>query len=504
MTNGRLLVRKTVVQIQAEFEFGELRRSLSASNLVSLGVGAIIGAGIFVLTGQAAAEFAGPAVLLSFVVAGLACAFAGLCYAELASTMPVSGSAYTYAYATLGEVFAWTMGWLLLLEYGVAASTVAVGWSGYVVSFLKGFGVIVPPALCHSALAFVDGHLELLPQIDLVASLGVLLITVLLVLGVRESASVNNLIVAIKVTVLLAFIAVGIGYIDSANWHPFIPDNQGGFKYGWPGVLRAASIIFFAYVGFEAVSTAAGEAHNPHRDVPIGILGSLVICTVLYMAVAAVLTGVAPYTMLGVPDPIAVAVDRMGLPWFSFVIKVGAITGLTSVMLVLTYAQTRVFYQMARDGLLPHLFAHVHDRFRTPARGTILLGAVIAVGASVLPLRVLGDLVSLGTALAFAIVCVSVIYLRRHNPDLPRPFRVPAYPLVPILGIVLCVGFMMGPILLDMVSKAIGVDLLGSMMGAPGEVAHDPVALGILVVYAIVGALIYVLYGYRHSNAAVS
>jgi APA family basic amino acid/polyamine antiporter len=369
---------------------------------------------------------------------------------------------------------------------------------------LKGFGVIVPPALCHSALAFVDGHLEFLPQIDLVASLGVVLITVLLVLGVRESASVNNLIVAIKVTVLLAFIAVGIGYIDSANWHPFIPDNQGGFKYGWPGVLRAASIIFFAYVGFEAVSTAAGEAHNPHRDVPIGILGSLVICTVLYMAVAAVLTGVAPYTMLGVPDPIAVAVDRMGLPWFSFVIKVGAITGLTSVMLVLTYAQTRVFYQMARDGLLPHLFAHVHDRFRTPARGTILLGAVIAVGASVLPLRVLGDLVSLGTALAFAIVCVSVIYLRRHNPDLPRPFRVPAYPLVPILGIVLCVGFMMGPILLDMVSKAIGVDLLGSMMGAPGEVAHDPVALGILVVYAIVGALIYVLYGYRHSNAAVS
>ena len=504
MTNGRLLVRKTVVQIQAEFEFGELRRSLSASNLVSLGVGAIIGAGIFVLTGQAAAEFAGPAVLLSFVVAGLACAFAGLCYAELASTMPVSGSAYTYAYATLGEVFAWTMGWLLLLEYGVAASTVAVGWSGYVVSFLKGFGVIVPPALCHSALAFVDGHLEFLPQIDLVASLGVVLITVLLVLGVRESASVNNLIVAIKVTVLLAFIAVGIGYIDSANWHPFIPDNQGGFKYGWPGVLRAASIIFFAYVGFEAVSTAAGEAHNPHRDVPIGILGSLVICTVLYMAVAAVLTGVAPYTMLGVPDPIAVAVDRMGLPWFSFVIKVGAITGLTSVMLVLTYAQTRVFYQMARDGLLPHLFAHVHDRFRTPARGTILLGAVIAVGASVLPLRVLGDLVSLGTALAFAIVCVSVIYLRRHNPDLARPFRVPAYPLVPILGIVLCVGFMMGPILLDMVSKAIGVDLLGSMMGAPGEVAHDPVALGILVVYAIVGALIYVLYGYRHSNAAVS
>ena len=502
MANGRLLVRKTIVQIQAEFEHGELKRTLGASNLVSLGVGAIIGAGIFVLTGQAAAEFAGPAVILSFVVSGAACVFAALCYAELASTMPVSGSAYTYAYATLGEAFAWTMGWLLLLEYGVAASTVAVGWSGYVVSFLKGFGIAVPPNLCHSALGFVDGQLTLLPQIDLVAACGVLLITGLLAIGVRESASVNNLIVAIKVTVLLLFIAVGIGYIDSANWHPFIPDNEGGFKYGWPGVLRAASIIFFAYVGFEAVSTAAGEAHNPHRDVPIGVLGSLVICTVLYMAVAAVLTGVAPYSMLGVPDPIAVAVDRMGLKWFAFVIKVGAITGLTSVMLVLTYAQTRVFYQMARDGLLPRVFAHVHDRFRTPARGTVLLGGVIAIAASVLPLRVLGDLVSLGTALAFAIVCVSVIYLRRHNPDLHRPFQVPWYPVVPILGIVLCVGFMMGPILLDMVSKAIGVDLLGGMMGAPGKVARDPVAFGILVVYAILGFFIYVFYGYRHSHAA--
>jgi APA family basic amino acid/polyamine antiporter len=438
--------------------------------------------------------------MLSFILAGAACAFAGLCYAELASTMPVSGSAYTYAYATLGEVYAWTMGWLLLLEYGVAASTVAVGWSGYVTSFLRDFGVVVPAALSHSTLAFVDGELTVLPQVDLVASAGVLLITVLLVLGVRESANVNNLIVLVKVSVLLAFIGVGIVYIDPANWSPFVPDNEGGFHYGWQGVVRAASIIFFAYVGFEAVSTAAGEAHNPHRDVPIGILGSLLICTVIYMAVAAVLTGVAPYATLGVPDPIAVAVDRMGLPWFSFIIKVGAITGLTSVMLVLTYAQTRVFYQMARDGLLPDVFAHVHDRFRTPARGTILLGGVIAIGAAVLPLRVLGDLVSLGTALAFAIVCVSVIYLRRHNPELVRPFRVPLYPYVPILGVLFCAIFMMGPILLDMVSKAIGVDLLGQLVGSPGEVGRDPVALSILCVYVVFGALIYVGYGYRHSH----
>jgi APA family basic amino acid/polyamine antiporter len=497
---GRLAAKKTIGQIRADFENGELRRSLTAGNLVSLGVGAIIGAGIFVLTGQAAAEFAGPAVILSFVVAGLACAFAGLCYAELASTMPVSGSAYTYAYASLGEVAAWTMGWLLLLEYGVAASTVAVGWSGYVTSWLRDFGVVVPAQLSGSTLGFVDGHLTLLPQVDVVAAAGVLLITALLALGVRESANVNNLIVVVKVTVLLAFVAVGVVYIDPANWRPFLPENTGGFHYGWQGVLRAASIIFFAYVGFEAVSTAAGEAHNPHRDVPIGILGSLFVCTLLYMVVAAVLTGVAPYTLLGVPDPIAVAVDRMGLPWFSFVIKVGAITGLTSVMLVLVYAQTRVFYQMARDGLLPSVFAHVHARFKTPARGTLLLGAIIAVGAAVLPLRVLGDLVSLGTALAFAIVCVSVIYLRRHNPELDRPFRVPLYPWVPILGIVFCVVFMMGPILLDMVSKAIGVDFLGALVGAPGDVGRDPVALSLLVTYIVLGALIYIGYGYRHSH----
>ncbi|MBU6373055.1 MAG: amino acid permease [Alphaproteobacteria bacterium] len=498
MANGQLFAKKSVAQIQAEFNKGELKRTLGPLNLVSLGVGAIIGAGIFVMTGQAAADFAGPAVMLSFIVAGFACAFAGLCYAELASTMPVSGSAYSYSYVTLGEVFAWSMGWLLLLEYGVAASTVAVGWSGYVVSFLKDFGILVPQTMAQSTVQLVDGKLEVLPQINLIASLGILIVTGLLVVGVSESAQVNNIIVLIKVAVLLAFIAIGFTYVNPANWQPFIPENTGGFHYGWEGVLRAASIIFFAYVGFEAVSTAAGEARNPQKDIPVGILGSLFICTIIYMAVAAVMTGVVPYKQLGVPDPIAVAVDAMGLPWFSFLVKIGAITGLSSVMLVLCYAQTRVFYQMSKDGLLPQVFSRVHPQFRTPASGTVVLGVVIAIAASILPLRVLGDLVSLGTALAFTIVCVSVMYLRAHNPDLARPFRAPFG--APTLGVIFCVLFMMGPILLDIVSKAIGYDVLGGMMGSPGEVDRDPVALGILVGYIILGVLIYAFYGYKNSK----
>jgi APA family basic amino acid/polyamine antiporter len=498
MANGQLFAKKSVAQIQAEFNKGELKRTLGPLNLISLGVGAIIGAGIFVMTGQAAADFAGPAVMLSFIVAGFACAFAGLCYAELASTMPVSGSAYSYSYVTLGEVFAWAMGWLLLLEYGVAASTVAVGWSGYVVSFLKDFGILIQQTMAQSTVQLVDGKLEVLPQINLIASLGILIVTGLLVVGVSESAQVNNIIVLVKVAVLLAFIAIGFTYVNPANWQPFVPENTGGFHYGWEGVLRAASIIFFAYVGFEAVSTAAGEARNPQKDIPVGILGSLFICTIIYMAVSAVLTGVVPYKQLGVPDPIAVAVDAMGLPWFSFLVKIGAITGLSSVMLVLCYAQTRVFYQMSKDGLLPQVFSRVHAQFRTPASGTVVLGVVIAVAASILPLRVLGDLVSLGTALAFTIVCISVMYLRAHNPDLARPFRAPFG--APTLGVIFCVLFMMGPILLDIVSKAIGYDVLGGMMGSPGEVDRDPVALGILVGYILLGVLIYAFYGYRNSK----
>jgi APA family basic amino acid/polyamine antiporter len=514
MADGRLTAKKSVQQVQQELGSGELRRTLGSLNLVSLGVGAIIGAGIFVLTGNAAANFAGPAVMLSFVIAGLACLFAGLCYAELASTIPVSGSAYSYAYVTLGEVFAWVMGWLLLLEYGVAASTVAAGWTGYVLELLKDFGISVPAAMSTSTLQLVDGVLQVSPSINLIGAIGILAVTGLLVLGVRESANVNNIIVVIKLTVLLAFIAIGFFYVNPANWTPFIPENEGGFTYGIPGVIRAASIIFFAYVGFEAVSTAAGEARNPQKDLPVGILGSLIVCTIIYMLVAAVMTGVVPFKELAGGAPIATAINRMDpqwavtawplaesgqINWLAFFIKLGAFTGLSSVMLVLIYAQTRVFYQMAKDGLLPSVFSRINDKFKTPASGTLVLGLIIATAAAVLPLNVLGDLVSLGTALAFAIVCISVIYLRSNHPELQRPFKV-VYPIVPILGILFCIVLMMGPILLDILSKAFDYDILGAWVGKPGEVDRDPAALWILASYFVLGALLYVFYGYRNSK----
>ncbi|MBA3811126.1 MAG: amino acid permease [Caulobacteraceae bacterium] len=488
---NRFFIKKSVDQIQREAASNHLKRSLGAVNLVFLGVGCIIGAGIYVMTGAAAAHFAGPAVMLSFVIAGLVCVFAGLCYAELASTMPVAGSAYTYSYTTLGEVFAWVMGWLLVLEYGVAAATVAAGWSGNVVSFLGNFGILIPPEFTTSfvqavpsttgTLAFTAGH-----GFNLIAAFGILAVTSLLVLGVSESASVNNVIVLIKVGVLVLFVGFGFSYINMANWHPFIPKNEGGFTYGIPGIFRAASVIFFAYVGFEAVSTAAGEAKNPQKDMPIGILGSLVICTVLYMLVAAVLTGVVPFRQLGVPAPIALAVDRIGIPWFSILIKIGAIAGLTSVMLILTYGQSRVFYAMARDGLLPQVFATLHRRLRTPWIGTIILGCLIAVAASLLPIEILGDLVSLGTACAFAIVCVSVLWLRRTRPDLVRPFRAPGGWVTPVLGIIGSM-VMATPLIADLIMKA----------------GHgDPIPAVILISYIAVGAVIYLAYGLSHSRLA--
>ncbi|MBM3513882.1 MAG: amino acid permease, partial [Alphaproteobacteria bacterium] len=459
---GRLIIRKSIDQIIGEAETQSLKRTLGPLNLVFLGIGCIIGAGIYVMTGNAAANFAGPGVMLSFVIAGIACVFAGLCYAELASTMPVAGSAYTYSYATMGEVFAWIMGWLLVLEYGVAAATVAVGWSGYVLSFLRDFGIEVPSSLAASMIqstADESGKLafRFTSDFNLVGAIGILMVTGLLVIGVSESASVNNVIVVIKVVVLLAFIAMGIAYVDPANWTPLIPENEGGYKYGMDGVFRAASVIFFAYVGFEAVSTAAGEAKNPQKDMPVGILGSLLVCTAIYMAVAAVLTGIVPYRELGGPEPIAVAVDRMGIGWFSFMIKVGAVAGLSSVMLILTYGQTRVFYAMARDGLLPRAFTTVHPKYRTPWKGTILLGGMIAIAASMLPITILGDLVSLGTAVAFAIVCISVMWLRRSRPDLPRPFKVPGGDVIPVLGVIAC-GVLVEPLISDIYTKAVTGD----------------------------------------------
>lgn len=442
-----LLAKKSIGMVQQEGASGELKRSLSAWNLVSLGIGCIIGAGIFVMTGQVAAQYAGPAVIISFIIAGLACAFAALCYAELASVLPVSGSAYTYAYTTLGEIFAWIMGWLLLLEYGVAASTVAVGWSGYLVSFLKDFGVMIPPEWANPygmAITLADGATAT-GLFNAPAFLSLMGLSCLLVLGVKESATVNNITVVIKLCVIVLFIAVGVFYVQSEHWHPFIPENTGvDGEYGWSGILRAAGVISFAYVGFEAVSTAAQEARNPQKDIPIGILGSLAICTVLYMLVALVLTGIVPFKTLNVPDPIALAVDAIGMPWLAFLIKIGAIVGLFSVMLVLLYGQTRIFYSMSRDGLLPHFFSKVHSRFQTPHINTLIVGLITGIVAGCTPISDLGDLVSLGTLFAFAIICFSVIYLRYTQPELERPFHTPFFPLVPVLGILSCGWLMWG------------------------------------------------------------
>jgi APA family basic amino acid/polyamine antiporter len=489
---------------------------LGPINLVSLGVGCIIGAGIFVLTGDVASHHAGPAILLSFVIAGFVCALAGLCYAELSSTMPVSGSAYTYAYGTMGEVFAWIMGWLLVLEYGVAASEVAVGWSGYVVSLLKDFGINLPnisvagvlqpqwatPLITAQANAAGLTSFQLSGTVNLIAAIGIALVGCLLVIGVSESAKVNNVIVVIKVTVLLAFICIGLPYIQPANWHPFLPKNTGEIgAFGVTGILQGSAIIFFAYVGFEAVSTAAAEAKNPRKDVPIGILGSLFICTAIYMLVAAVLTGIVPFRELGVPDPIAIAVDRMHPTWaqfpasfvpgghlnmFSLAIKIGAVTGLSSVMLVLYYGQTRIFYSMARDGLLPQVFSVIHPKFKTPWIGTIALGGLIAVSAAFLPIDLLNQLVSLGTALAFSIVCLSVISLRKTHPDLPRAFRVPGGVPTAVVGIVVCLAMAFFN-LLPMAAKAVHGDFL---------------PLGILGGYGLVGVAVYLLYGMGHSKLA--
>ena len=514
---NRLFLKKSVAQIQKEAAKSELKRSLGPINLMSLGIGAIIGAGIFVLTGQVASANAGPAIMLSFVVAGIACALAGLCYAELASTMPVSGSAYTYAYGTLGEVFAWIMGWLLVLEYGVAASTVAVGWSGYVVSILSDFGISqqIFPTIHYAGGEGPQWATPLVQLVqeagatsfpatgtfNLVAAIGIAAVCGLLVLGVSESANINNAIVVIKIVVLLTFIAVGITYVNPANWTPFIPENQGPGQFGVEGIFRGAAIIFFAYVGFEAVSTAAAEAKNPSKDVPIGILGALFVCTLIYMAVAAVMTGVVPYLELASPAPIAVAIDRMGLEWadtgiitpdgsplnlISFLIKIGAITGLSSVMLVLCYGQTRVFYTMARDGLLPKAFAVVHPRFRTPWIGTIVLGILIAVAAAFLPISILGDLVSLGTATAFSIVCLSVIVLRVRHPEMPRPFRVPGGIPTAVAGIAACLF--------------LAYNNLAPMFQHAAE--DNPLPLMLLGGYAAIGALLYAAYGFWHSKLA--
>lgn len=456
-----LWATKSIAALRAEAEAsGErsLNRTLGALNLTTLGIGAIIGAGIFVLTGVAAARFAGPAVPLSFVAAGIACGFAGLCYAEMASAVPVAGSAYTYTYATMGEFIAWIIGWDLVLEYAMGAATVGVGWSGYFVSLLDFLGIHIPSHFASAPLAFcaasdvaqklancaTTGFNTTGAVINIPAMLVVLLATAVLTIGIQESARVNNVIVILKIAVVILFIVFGIRYVNPENWKPFIPANAGHFgTYGWSGVFRGAGLIFFAYIGFDAVSTAAQEARNPQKDMPKGILGSLAICTVLYILVSVILTGLVHYTKLDVANPVALGVESVAqLHWLVPLITLGAVLGLGSVVLVMLLGQSRVFYSMSRDGLIGGWAGKVHPRFRTPYLSTIWVGLIVAVIAGIFPIQLLGELVNIGTLLAFVLVCGGVWILRSKRPDLDRPFRTPLVPLVPILGILSCFGLM--------------------------------------------------------------
>ena len=509
-----LFLRKDVSALQAEVQSDQsLKRVLGSVNLVLLGIGAIIGAGIFVLTGQAAANYAGPAIVYSFILAGTACALAGLCYAEFAAMIPIAGSAYTYGYATLGEFVAWIIGWDLILEYLFAASTVAVGWSGYFTAFFSSLGIHIPAAFAGSPMTVEGTHTLVRSQIcidpgtggvmvneitrtaitvaDCVGAGGTLahgivnlpamvlvgLLTILLVIGIKESAKFNNAIVFVKVAIVLLVIGFGIKYINTANWMPFIPENIEPGRFGWSGILRGAGVIFFAYIGFDAVSTAAQEAKNPQRDLPIGILGSLAVCTVLYIAMALVMTGMAHYSELNVSHPVFVAIDKAGpaLKWLGFLVNIGAIAGLASVVLVMLMGQPRIFYAMSRDGLLPPVFGRVHKSFGTPWIATIITGVVAAVIAGLFPIALLGELVSIGTLLAFVIVCGGILVLRSKRPDLPRPFRTPWVPFVPIMGILIC-GYM--------------------MYGLPQDTWLR------LAVWMALGLVIYFLYGIRHSRLA--
>ncbi len=502
--------KKSIVGLQSEAAGEEgtpqLKRALGALNLTTLGIGAIIGAGIFVLTGTAAAQYAGPAIVYSFIFAGLGCLFAGLCYAEFAAMIPIAGSAYTYGYATLGELTAWIIGWDLILENLFGAATVAVGWSGYFTAFMNELGFRLPIAFTSSPLGIEGTHNFIRNSIcfdpatnqtvrvaadavcdtsrysvaqgviNLPAMILVGLMTVLLVLGIRESARFNNIIVIVKMAIVLLVIGFGFMYVNSDNWRPFIPENTGTFgEFGWTGIVRGAAVVFFAYIGFDAVSTAAQEAKNPQRDMPIGILGSLAICTVLYILMALVMTGLTSYTNLDVPHPVFVAIAAAGpaLAWLRPIINIGAIAGLASVVLVMLMAQPRIFYSMSRDGLLPPVFGKIHPKFQTPYVTTIMTGAVCAVIAGLFPIGLLGELVSIGTLLAFVIVSAGIIVLRRKSPEIPRPFRTPLVPLVPILAILIC-GYM--------------------MFSLPSDTWIR------LLVWLGLGLLIYFLYGKAHSR----
>ena len=483
-------------------ETGEhsLKRALGPVNLITLGIGAIIGAGIFVLTGSAAALYAGPAIMLSYVLAGVGCAFAGLCYAEFASMIPIAGSAYTYGYATLGEIVAWIIGWDLILEYAFGAATVASGWSSTLVAFLQDYGISLPPQICdvpgaewvkfdgrwtplatlNLSSAQLAGLEHATAKFNLIAFLAILAVTTILIIGIKESANFNTTIVFVKLIAVLTFIVVAAAFIlknpqiAQENWKVFLPPNTGTFgSYGWSGVLRGAGVVFFAYIGFDAVSTAAQEARKPQKDMPIGILGSLAVCTVLYIVVCALLTATVHYSRLNIGAPVSLAIRETGVKWGSYVVNAGALAGLSTVMLVMLLGQSRVFYSMAHDGLLWKWAGDIHPRFRTPWKSTAIVGLLVAFVGAVVPIGDLGQLVSIGTLLAFVIVCAGVWIMRVRRPELVRPFKTPWVPFVPILGIIIALGLMSG------------LKALTWMR---------------LVIWLIIGMVIYFTYSVKHSH----
>lgn len=463
-------------EAEAVGEKTSLHRTLGPANLISLGIGAIIGAGIFTLTGQAAANHAGPAILLSFLLSALGCALAGFCYSEFSTMIPIAGSAYTYAYATMGELIAWIIGWDLVLEYAVGAATVAIGWSATLISILHSLGIDLPPELIASPWqpVLLPNGTQVHGLVNLPAVFIVVAISWLLIRGIQESATVNSIVVVIKVAVVVVFVAIGYMYVNPQNYVPFIPANEGGDKFGWPGILRGAGVIFFAYIGFDAVSTAAQEAKNPKKDMPIGIIGSLLICTVLFILYARVLTGVVNYKELAVPSPVALAVDRMGIPWLALLMKLAVLAGLTSVILVMLLGQSRVFFSMSRDGLLWPLFSKLHPGYRTPYLCNALLMVFVGLFAAFAPMSLVGEMTSIGTLFAFVLVSIGIIIMRKSHPDLPRSFKTPLVPLIPILSAM--VNF-----------------LLMAGLGWENWLR--------LIVWLAIGMAIYFGYGKRHSKA---